>query len=206
MISRLPMKHLLFTAGIASSLFLAGCVDTTGISADSTRAPHPSTNAQAIATVTEFGDLQCPACASAHAQIVKPLLEKYGRQIRFEFKHYPLRTLHRYALPAAEAAECAADQGKFWEYEDIAYTKQAEMSESTLTQWAKDLGLDMDLFGRCTASHIKRDAIMADYDEGTEAGVMGTPTFFVNGQRVESDLATISAAIDASLQAPSQRL
>lgn len=201
------MRHLLFAAGIASSFLLAGCgVDTTGISASTSRTQHPSTGAQAVVTVTEFADLQCPACASAHTQIVKPLVEKYGTDIRFDFKHYPLRTLHRYALPAAEAAECAADQGKFWEYEDIAFTRQAEMNEDALQQWARDLGLDMELFGRCTASHIKRDTIMTDYEEGTEAGVQGTPTFFVNGQRVESDLATISAAIDAALQAPTQRL
>ncbi len=178
------------------SLTLAACVDTTGISADSSKAAHPSTDANATVTVTEYGDLQCPSCRAAQDLVVKPLITKYGKQIRFEFKQFPLRAMHPYALIAAEASECAADQGKFWEFIDLVFTNQTSLSEDALYGWAEELKLDMDLFGRCVKSHIKRDVILAEYDAGQELGVSGTPTFFVNGKKIESTIAAISAAVD----------
>ena len=99
------------------TLALAACTDTTGLSDTSSRGPKGSANA--AVTVAEYADLQCPACQAAHTQINAPLLQKYGAQIRFEFKHFPLRSIHRYALEASMASECAADQGKFWEYVEM---------------------------------------------------------------------------------------
>lgn len=201
------MRTLVFASAAVSSLLLTACdVDTTGLSAITSRTANPATSQQATVTVSEYADLQCPACASAYSQIAEPLIAKYGTSIGFEFNHFPLRALHQYALDAAEASECAADQGKFWEYIDLAYTKQTEMNRTTIKQWASDLGLDMDLFGRCTDSHIKRKTILGEHEEGTDAGVLGTPTFFVNGKQVESDLATISAEVDAALARSTQHL
>jgi protein-disulfide isomerase len=179
-------------------LALAACVDTTGLSAESSREPKGNPNGAIV--VQEFADLQCPSCKAAQESIVKPLLEERGMLVRFEFRHFPLRSIHRYAIEAAEAAECAADQGKFWEFVDLAYVNQANLSPKAIQEWASTLQLDMDLFERCTDSHIKRDGIMAEYDIGKEQlGVSGTPTFFVNGQRVESTLGAINAAIDAAM-------
>jgi protein-disulfide isomerase len=203
------MKRLLSLAAL--TLVLAACVDTTGISADSSRPARG--NPQAAVTVAEFADLQCPACRAAHTALVKPLLEKYGTQIRYEYHHFPLQSLHRYALDLAEAAECSADQQKFWEFVDMAFAKQTEiqaagnqLAASDITSWAKELNLNMDLFDRCTKSHIKRKEILADYDAGQKAGVQGTPTFFVNGQQVESTPQALGAAIEAAVKGTMQRL
>jgi protein-disulfide isomerase len=192
--------RLLIPSALLGVVLLSACstVDTTGISATSSRGPHPKTNLNASVTVTEFGDLQCPACRGAQP-IVKQIIEKYGEQIKFEFKHFPLQAIHPYTMVDAEASECAADQGKFWEYEELAYEKQPDLNNEAPAAWAKQLGLNMDLFGRCTQSHIKKSEILADYDEGSKLGVNGTPTFFVNGQKVQSTVESIMAAIDASL-------
>lgn len=188
------------------ALLLSACVDTTGISAESSRTPHPSTDANASVTVTEYGDLQCPSCRAAQELIVKPLLAKYGKQISFEFSQFPLQAIHPYAMISAESSECAADQGKFWEYIDLVFTNQTSLSPSALNEWATQLKLDMDLFGRCVKSHIKRPTIQAEYNAGKELGVAGTPTFFVNGKKVESTLDAISAAIDEAKKGVGSRL
>lgn len=187
-----------------SALVLASCgVDTTGISAESTRGA--AGNASGAVTVTEFADIQCPACRSAYDLLEKPLIDKYGTQVRFEFRHFPLQTIHPYALELAEASECAADQQKFWEYISLAYEKQPDLKKGSATEWAQALGLDMDLFGRCLSSHIKRDTVLEDYDLGIKLGVQGTPTFFVNSTRVEATIGALSAAIEAGLQGTAQK-
>lgn len=199
------MKHTTLLA-IAATLALTACVDTTGISAESSKTPHPSTDANAIVTLTEYADLQCPACRSAYTMLGEPLIQHYGKKIRFEFKHFPLTSIHQYAMPAAEASECAADQGKFWGFVDLVYTEQEKLNNDQLDVWGNQLGIDMDLFDRCRKSHIKRDAIMAEYDAGKALGVSGTPTFFVNGERVESTTEAITTAIDAALGSAATRL
>ncbi|MBI3619451.1 thioredoxin domain-containing protein [Candidatus Peregrinibacteria bacterium] len=186
------------------SVVLVACVDTTGISPASSRPPRG--NPQASIIVQEFADLQCPSCRSAHTLINQPLLAQYGSQIRFEYRHFPLQSIHRYALDAAEAAECAADQGKFWEFVDLDYANQDSLNRTTLQQWAQQLKLDANLFSRCTRSHIKRKEILNDYNQGTAAGVTGTPTFFVNGQRVDSTIQALSAAIDAAIKGSGTKL
>lgn len=200
------MKRLLPLVAVSSLFLLSACVDTTGISADSSRVSHPSTNPSAAVRVAEFADLQCPACKAAHTNVVQPILEKYGMRIRYDFVHFPLRTIHPNALTAAEASECAADQGKFWEFVDLNFANQNTLSADSVKQWAQQLGLDMDLFNRCLDSGIKRDGILAEYDQGKTAGVTGTPSFFVNGVRVESSVSALSEAIDAALAQPGQRL
>ena len=192
---------------LLSLLALAACVDTTGLSSESSK--MPAGNPLAVVVVTEFADLECPACRSANDLLKKPLLEKYATQIRYEYKHFPLRALHRYAMDLAEAAECAADQGKFWEFVDAAFEHQDEVKQQgkeAIDAWGETLGLDTALFDRCRQSHIKKDAVNADYEEGRTAGVMGTPTFFVSGVQTEATIDALSAAIDAQLQGATQRL
>jgi protein-disulfide isomerase len=180
---------------------LVGCVDSEGISPELSSGVHPSTSENAVVMVTEYGDLQCPACRAAYSMLAEPLVQKYGTQIGFEFKHFPLSSIHPLAMPAAEASECAADQGKFWEFIGITYTRQEELSMDALDTWGQELGLDMDLYSRCRRSHVKRGAITDSYDAGREAGVSGTPTFFVNGQQTEATIESLSAAIDQALGA-----
>lgn len=197
------MRRLFLVFSVA---LLSACVDTSGLSGESSRPPHPQSNANAAVVVTEFGDLQCPACRAAHQHIVLPILQKYGPQIRYEFKHFPLRSIHRYALDAAEMSECAADQGKFWEFVDRAYEKQADLNDEVLLRWGNDLHLDGKLLERCWKSRVKKDTVLSDYENGRNVGVMGTPSFFVNGKKVESGFDTLSEAIDMALKATKQRL
>lgn len=193
-------------AALSLLFVLTACVDTTGLSPKSSKTARG--NVDSTVVLSEYGDFECPACRVANEKLVKPLLAKYGSTVRFEFKQFPLLTIHEFSMPMAEASECAADQGKFWEYVDMAYGSQLEMdktgktaSTADIADWAKKLGIANDVYDRCTRSHIKRDAIMQEFDEGRKIGINGTPTFLVNGKAVEqNDLATISAALDAALK------
>ncbi|MBI1934212.1 thioredoxin domain-containing protein [Candidatus Peregrinibacteria bacterium] len=198
------MKRYFF---LASFLFLlTACVDKTGLSAESRKGPHPQSNTTSPIVVHEFGDFQCPACRTAQSTIVQPLLEKYGAKIRFEFKHFPIVSLHRHAMVAAQASECAADQGKFWDFVDLAYEKQSDLRSDVFPVWAKELGLDVPLFERCLKSRMKKGTVLEDYEEGKSVGVKGTPTFFVNGEPVQSDQQVITEAIDALVAKMQQKL
>ncbi len=194
------LRNVSLAAVVSLSLLALGaCVDTTGLSATSSRTPAGNPSSAII--VSEYADLQCPACQAANEIIKKPLLAKYGQVVRFDFKHFPLKSIHRNAFEAAQAAECAADQGKFWEFIDAAYVNQKQLSSSALRTWAGELKLDGALFDRCVASGIKADAVNADYNQGSKIGVNSTPTFFVNGTRVTSNtLEAVSAAIDEAVR------
>ena len=198
------MQKLLMSVFLSSTLLFAACgVDTTGLSAESSRTMMGSETA--LVTLTEYGDFQCPACKTAHDILTKPLLAKYDGKVRFEFKHFPLRNIHSYALEAAEAAECAADQGKFWQFFDLVYENQDRLSGVALREWATELGLDTALFDRCLKSNIKEKTVLADFAEGSKKGVNSTPSYFVNGVRVPNNsLETLSAAIDAALENSTQ--
>mgnify|MGYP001580590176 CR=1 FL=1 len=190
------MRRIIFALLFSLSLTACG-IDTTGLSSLSSRTLKGPVGA---IKVTEYADLQCPACKASHEQIIKPMLAEYGDRIQFEFKHFPLRRIHPFALAAAEASECAADQGKFWEFIDLAYAKQDLLSTAALPEWATELQLDLSLFERCTRSNIKEELILADYSEGEKLGVSGTPSFFVEGIRVErNNLEFLKAANDQAL-------
>mgnify|MGYP003344547120 CR=1 FL=1 len=178
--------HTLILSGI-SLLTFVGCstIDTTGISPASSKVPRGMEASSII--VTEYADLQCPACKAAHTMLNKRLYSQYGNRVRFDFKQYPLRALHRYAFTAAQASECAADQGKFWEYIDYAYEHQEELKDNPHEKWASALNLNGDLFHRCLASGIKEDAVLADVKQGEALEVNGTPTYFVNGTLVKTN-------------------
>lgn len=190
---------------LALPLILTACgVDTTGLNPASSRTA--AGNANGTVLVTEYADLECPACARAYEILTKPLLEKYGTQIRYEYKHFPLRSIHRYTMELAEASECAADQGKFWEYTEYAFANQKDLAKGKAEEWGRNIVEDDALFDRCTASHIKRDMIMAEYQAGIDAGVQGTPTFFVNGKQTQATIEDLSGAIEAAQKGAMQRL
>lgn len=201
------MRHSFsILTGIGLLFLLTACVDKTGLSAESHKGPHPKSNMTSPIVVHEFGDLQCPACRAAQSKIVQPLLKEYGARIRFEFKHFPIVSLHRHAMVAAQASECAADQGKFWDFIDLVYVKQSDLRSDVFPVWARDIKLDVPLFERCLASRVKKDAVLEDYEEGKTVGVKGTPMFFVNGEPVQSELKVITGAVDALVAKMQQKL
>jgi protein-disulfide isomerase len=136
--------------------------------------------ANAPVELIEFSDFQCPYCLRAHP-IVKQVLSTYGDRIRFVYRNYPLPN-HPNARPAAEAAQCAAEQGQFWPYHDRLFDDPNKLSDDDLKQSAAALGLDAGRFNACFDSHKYKAKVDADLLAGNEAGVNGTPAFFINGR------------------------
>jgi protein-disulfide isomerase len=132
--------------------------------------------------IVEFSDIQCPFCAHFHQQTFPQIMENYGDRVRFIYRDFPLESMHPYALPAAEAAECADDQGAFWEYLDTLFANQDSLDSDSLISYAEDLQLDVDEFRECLESGKYEDEVRADLDDGMAYGVSGTPTFFINGR------------------------
>ncbi len=154
--------------------------------------------------VVEFGDFQCPACAQAHPDVEK-LKEEFKDDITFVFRNFPLPG-HPNAQPAAEAAEAAAAQGKFWEMHNKLFETQTQWSSladptSIFTQYAESLGLDKEAFTEAVTSKAHRTRISQDQSDGYAVGVSGTPTFFINGKKQDSfDYQSLKSAIEAELQ------
>lgn len=141
--------------------------------------------ADAKVLVEEFSDFECPACQAAEPT-VQDVLATLGSRIRFAYFHFPLVTVHPLAFRAARAAECANDQGKFWEYHDALFQHQPDFSVSQLVSYAADLKLDTQKFSDCLGSNAKTDVVRADMREGDQRGVDATPTFFVDGVKVDN--------------------
>ncbi len=137
-------------------------------------------------TIVEFSDFQCPFCARFYFQTLPLIEEKYIKtgKVRFVYRDFPLSTIHPHAQKAAEAAECADEQGKFWEYHNKLFENQNALDVSSLKQYAKDLGLDMVKFNNCLDSGIMASEVQKDFSDGTSYGVSGTPTFFINGIQI----------------------
>ncbi len=148
------------------------------------RADAPATGPEdAELTIVEFADFDCPYSQEA-SHAVRAASLRYGDRVRFVFRHYPLDELHPDARRAAEASECAREQGKFWEYHDKLFLNQGGLGEASLTRYADEAGLDAPAFARCLASGRHAASVEADFQAGAAAGVAGTPTFFFNGAAV----------------------
>lgn len=135
-------------------------------------------------TLLEYGDYECPACAKA-APVVHQLVERFGSQLRFVFRHLPLLELHPHAELAAEAAEAAAAQGKFWEMHHLLSVSPNHLSPPDLTQHAQTIGLDMTRFHAEMADHIYTQRVQEHRAAAALSGVHATPTFILNGKRVD---------------------
>ncbi len=144
---------------------------------------HVTGNAAAVVTLVEFGDLQCPSCVAAEPEM-RELRARYRDRVRFVFRQFPLERMHQYALKAAEASECAGQQGKFWEAVDRLYDAHGDLKDESLMQYARELGLDTARFNSCLSSGATRAIIERDSDDGRALGVRGTPTFFLGQQRI----------------------
>ncbi len=134
----------------------------------------------ALVTVVEFSDYQCPYCKRAEP-IVEALLERYPENVRFEYRHFPLEQIHPLARAASEAALCAGEQDRFWDYHRLVFEKTPELADEKLREYAAELGLDAEAFDTCLAENRYRKTVDEDLEAGRKAGVSGTPSFFVNG-------------------------
>jgi protein-disulfide isomerase len=148
----------------------------------------PSTGpASAPITIVEFSDFQCPYCAAAFSEI-QAVLKAYPTQVKLIFKQYPLE-MHSQAALAASAALAAQKQGKFWQMHDALFAHHDDLSRDTILDLARQNGLDMKHFQDDLASNAVRDTIIRDIQDGDHAGVEGTPTLFINGQRYNGPIA-----------------
>lgn len=134
------------------------------------------------ATLVEFADFECPACGSAHPT-VKRIVEKYKDEVRYVFRHFPLDQ-HKNARQAAQAAEAAAAQGKFWEMQDLLFQNQSDLSLENLKKLGAQLGLNMEQFEKDLADGKYKDKIQQDVNDGLSLGVNSTPTFFLDGKKL----------------------
>ncbi len=144
---------------------------------------HITGNPEAPVTLVEFADLQCPSCAAAAPQM-QQLRRRYSGRVRFVFRQFPLERIHAYALSAAEASECAAQQGKFWQALDRFYAANGKLDERSLQRYAGELGLDTAKFRACLTSDATLATVRRDLDDGLALGVRATPTFFLGKQRI----------------------
>lgn len=148
-------------------------------------------------TIVEFSDLQCPACKSVQEPLKQLLLKHEGR-VKLVYRHFPLTTIHKNAMLAAQAAEAAHKQGKFWEMHDILFDKQLDWEKDEnptgkFISYAETLGMNKDAFSTDLQSQEVKDAVLTDNLAATRYALSGTPTFFVNGY--ETDFAQLEAKI-----------
>lgn len=140
-------------------------------------------SADAVLTIVEFADFDCPFSREG-SFVVRSAAALFGDRVRIVYRDFPIAELHPEALAASEASECAAEQGRFWEYHDKLYANQSDHSDDALARYASELNLNVGEFRRCLSSDRNLDEIEEDYAAGVEAGVRGTPTFFFNGIRI----------------------
>jgi protein-disulfide isomerase len=153
-------------------------------------------------TLVEYGDYECPYCGAAHL-VVNELLARSGDDLRFVFRNFPLVNIHLRAEQAAEAAEAAGAQGKFWEMHDVLYENQQRLEPPHLIAYAEELELDTERFASELAQRAYAQRVMEDFVSGARSGVHGTPTFFINGVRHDSswDLPHLLAAVERAAAA-----
>lgn len=135
-------------------------------------------------SVVEFLDFQCPYCQASHEGLMR-LMKKYqSSSVRFEFRQFPLTAIHEYALPAAHAALCAHEQNKYLAMQDIFFTRQEQINQESFSRWAAELGLNLAQYNACVADKKYTSLIKKDLSDAQSLGIQGTPTWFINGERV----------------------
>jgi protein-disulfide isomerase len=169
--------------------------------ADHVRGPD-----HAPVALVEYGDFECPHCKKA-VGAVNLLLARFEEKVRFAFRPFPLEGVHPHALRAAEAAECAGGQGRFWEMHDLLFEKQAHLEPERLFDYARALGLDMARFTAEMDDEIYLQRVREHQKGGDASGVRGTPTFFVNGKLLDVSygLHALLDAVEAQLQRAASR-
>jgi protein-disulfide isomerase len=157
---------------------------------------HAQGPEDAPVTLVEYGDYECPYCGQAYP-IVKELQRRLGDRLRLVFRNFPIPNSHPHAERAAEAAEAAGAQGKFWEMHDRLYEHQRALEDADLIGYGVALGLDLDRFVPELENGDYAERVRDDFRSGVRSGVNGTPTFYINGVRHDDsfDLETLLAAI-----------
>ena len=173
---------------------------------------HILGSANALVTIVEYGDFECPDCKQA-APVVKLLLHRHAERIRFAYRHFPLSEVHPHAILAAEAAECAAAQGKFWEMHDLLFENQSHLQEEHLRSYAQRLELDLARYDAEMEQRVHVQRVREHMQTGQQSHVRGTPGFFVNGRTTDVSFnlqtlfdATESALHDRSTDSGAQQL
>jgi protein-disulfide isomerase len=158
---------------------------------------------KARVTVVKFEDFLCPFCKQAQPTF-NELLSRYNGKVRLVHKDLPLESLHAQARQAAEAARCAHEQGRFWEYHDKLYANSPKAGADDLKSYAKEVDLNVDSFDRCFASGKYKAVVQQNLNEGAQLGLTGTPTFFINGREISGNqpLEAFEAIIDEELARP----
>ncbi len=131
--------------------------------------------------IVEFSDFQCPFCTKWHNETYLPLMEEYPDQIKLVYRNFPLTSIHPDAYLSAEAAMCAGDQDRYWDYHEALFESVYGLNSDALKQYAEDLGLEMTSFTVCLNEHEYKDFVRADMEYAMSIGVQSTPTFYVNG-------------------------
>ena len=157
---------------------------------------HVAGSRDAPVTLVEYGDYECPYCGMAYP-IVKAAQRALKSKLCFVFRNFPLAESHPHARRAAQAAEAAAAQGKFWQMHDMLYEHQDALEDADLVAYAESLGLDTDRFVRELEEATYAKRVRDDFRSGVRSGVNGTPTFFINGVRWDGAWADPSALVDA---------
>lgn len=200
------MKGLaLFALLVAAMVFFSGCTDKVQAGNPSITGEPFRGGENAKVLLVVFSDFQCPVCGRAYL-VEKEIEAAYGDQIKLVYKQFPLREIHPQAQKAAEASECAAAQNKFWEYHDVLFQNQNALDIASLKQYAKNLGLVTTQFDVCLDKNEAVPSVAKDYQEGTNLGVQGTPTYFINGKMYVGYLSNerFKQIIDGELAAPSK--
>ncbi|MFN2148208.1 MAG: Na+/H+ antiporter NhaA [Anaerolineales bacterium] len=161
---------------------------------------HRRGPADAPVVFLEYGDYECPHCLQAHG-IVLELQERLGDRFSYVYRHFPISASHVHAQNAAEAAEAAAVQGKFWEMHDKLFANQDALDDEALVRYAGEIGLDVERFQRELHEHAYADRVREDFQSGIRSGANGTPTFFVNGERYDGpwDVESLKEEIERPL-------
>jgi protein-disulfide isomerase len=139
-------------------------------------------------SLVEYGDFECPYCRAAEP-IVAGLIQAFGDQLSVTFRHFPLSEVHPHARHAAEVAEAAAAQGKFWEMHDLLFARQDTLDDADLLKYAAELSLDSDRVRRELAGHEHVRRVEEDQQSGLDSGVKSTPTFYIDGARYDGSVA-----------------
>src|SRR2546421_1382433 len=161
---------------------------------------HQQGPEDAPVTLVEYGDYECPYCGEAYP-IAKEIQRRLGDRLRFVFRNFPLTQSHPHAEHAAEAAEAAAVQGKFWQMHDYLFEHQRALDDAHLVHYAAALNLDKVRFAREMTERVHTNRVREDFLSGVRSGVNGTPTFFINGVRHDDSYAleSLLAAIEAAM-------
>jgi protein-disulfide isomerase len=144
------------------------------------RADHVLGASHAAVTVVEYGDFECPYCKQA-APVIKHLLARFAKRIRFIYRHFPLEEVHPHALRAAHSAEAAGAQHKFWQMHDLLFDNQSHLKDHQLRGYAQRLELDVTRYDADMAGEVCLQRIREHIVSGERSGVRATPTFFING-------------------------